>query len=117
MTVPINPGNTNSSNDPKDSTNGVPYTIQETPLGTARPIRVIAIGAGASGLNLAHKIQNHMQNIDLTLYEKNPEVGGTWYENRYPGCACDIPSHNYQFTWEPNPDWSALYIFSLCCSD
>ncbi|KAL4805227.1 hypothetical protein BDV18DRAFT_153027 [Aspergillus unguis] len=41
--------------------------------------------------------------------EKNDDIGGTWYENRYPGCACDIPSHNYQYTWEPNPDWSQFY--------
>lgn len=85
-----------------------PYTISEKVLGEARHLRVIAIGAGASGLNLAHQISNHMRNIDLILYEKNAEVGGTWYENRYPGCACDIPSHNYQFTWEPNPNWSTL---------
>lgn len=110
MTKPIQPDTSNTSN----VSNGTQYTIQETPLGTARAIRVIAIGAGASGLNLAHKISKHMHNIDLTLYEKNPEVGGTWYENRYPGCACDIPSHNYQFTWEPNPDWSALYGL-FCC--
>lgn len=84
------------------------YDIQEKPLGEPRSLRVIAIGAGASGLNLGRQIDKHMSNIDLTIYEKNPEVGGTWYENRYPGCACDIPSHNYQFTWEPNPDWTTL---------
>ncbi|RHZ62629.1 hypothetical protein CDV55_105871 [Aspergillus turcosus] len=89
--------------------NGPPYTISEKVLGEARHLRVIAIGAGASGLNLAYQISNHMRNIDLIVYEKNPDVGGTWYENRYPGCACDIPSHNYQFTWEPNPNWSTFY--------
>ncbi|KAL5366664.1 hypothetical protein BJX96DRAFT_44220 [Aspergillus floccosus] len=85
------------------------YTVQENPLGLTRPLRVIAIGAGASGLNLAHQVNKHMSNIELMIYEKNPDVGGTWYENRYPGCACDIPSHNYQFTWATNPDWSAFY--------
>lgn len=85
------------------------YTVQEKPLGEPRPLRVIAIGAGAAGLNFARQVDRHMQNIDLTIYEKNADVGGTWFENRYPGCACDIPSHNYQFTWEPNPDWTNLY--------
>lgn len=85
-----------------------PYLVQEKPLGEPRPIRVIAIGAGASGLNLARQIDQYMTNVDLTIYEKSDDVGGTWYENRYPGCFCDIPSHNYQFTWSPNPDWTNL---------
>ncbi|KAJ3949097.1 uncharacterized protein N0V96_000209 [Colletotrichum fioriniae] len=47
-----------------------------------------------------------LTNFEHIVYEKNPEVGGTWYENRYPGCKCDIPSHNYQFSWKPNKEWS-----------
>lgn len=43
------------------------------------------------------------------IYEKNPDIGGTWYENRYPGCACDIPSHNYTFSFEPKLDFPAVY--------
>jgi cation diffusion facilitator CzcD-associated flavoprotein CzcO len=39
----------------------------------------------------------------------NPKVGGTWYENRYPGCRCDIPAHNYQYSWKPNPEWSSFF--------
>ncbi|CAH0023717.1 unnamed protein product [Clonostachys rhizophaga] len=85
------------------------YKVSETRLGVARSLRVITVGAGAAGLNLAHQIDKHMQNIEHVIYEKNPEVGGTWYENRYPGCACDIPSHSYQFTWEPNPRWKNFY--------
>ncbi|KAG5655129.1 hypothetical protein KAF25_001902 [Fusarium avenaceum] len=45
----------------------------------------------------------------ITVYEKNPEVGGTWFENRYPGCKCDIPSHNYQFSWKRNPEWTSFF--------
>ncbi|KAH7489978.1 FAD-binding monooxygenase [Fusarium oxysporum f. sp. matthiolae] len=85
------------------------YRVWDTCLGEPRQLRVITIGAGAAGLNLAYQIDRHMKNIDHIIYEKNPEVGGTWYENRYPGCACDIPSHSYQFTWEPNPNWSQFY--------
>ncbi|KAH8801392.1 hypothetical protein F5884DRAFT_824508 [Xylogone sp. PMI_703] len=85
------------------------YSISETPLGEPRHLRIITIGAGAAGLNLAYQIKKHMRNITHIIYEKNPEIGGTWYENRYPGCACDIPSHSYQFTWEPNPHWDQFY--------
>jgi cation diffusion facilitator CzcD-associated flavoprotein CzcO len=95
-----------SSSDPISGAQ--PYVVQEKPLGEPRPIRVVAIGAGASGLNLAHQVNQHMKNVDLTIYEKNDDIGGTWLENRYPGCGCDVPSHNYQFTWEPNPDWTNL---------
>ncbi|RMZ46525.1 monooxygenase [Aspergillus flavus] len=47
--------------------------------------------------------------LDLTIYEKNPEVGGTWFENIYPGVACDVPVHSYQFPFAPNPAWSSYY--------
>jgi hypothetical protein len=66
------------------------YTVSEDPIGTIRPIRIIGIGAGASGINLAYQVKNHMKKTDVVIYEKNPSVGGTWYENRYPGCKCDI---------------------------
>ncbi|KIW11199.1 hypothetical protein PV08_10499 [Exophiala spinifera] len=74
-----------------------------------RRLRIICVGAGAAGLLLAYKMQKQMRDFDLTIYEKNPEVGGTWYENRYPGCACDVPAHVYTYSFEPNPDWSQFY--------
>jgi cation diffusion facilitator CzcD-associated flavoprotein CzcO len=46
---------------------------------------------------------------ELTLFEKNSHFGGTWYENTYPGAACDIPSHLYTFSWDPNPKWSHYF--------
>ncbi|CAM1508671.1 Fc.00g055190.m01.CDS01 [Cosmosporella sp. VM-42] len=85
------------------------YSITEQPLGTPRPIRIITIGAGASGLNVARNIKEHMKGVSLQIYDKNGTVGGTWLENRYPGCGCDIPSHNYQYSWEPNPGWNKYY--------
>ncbi|KAF4121709.1 putative flavoprotein CzcO associated with the cation diffusion facilitator CzcD [Geosmithia morbida] len=85
------------------------YRILEKPFGTARPIRIIAIGAGASGISIARNIKEHMKNVTLRIYEKNSAVGGTWLENQYPGCRCDIPSHNYQYSWEPNHRWSKYY--------
>lgn len=49
------------------------------------------------------------QNIELTIYEKNSDVGGTWHENVYPGCACDVPAHRYCYTFNPNPSWSNFF--------
>jgi hypothetical protein len=66
------------------------YVVKEGPLGTIRPIRIICLGAGASGINLAYQVQQRLRKTQLVIYEKNPGVGGTWYENRYPGCKCDI---------------------------
>jgi hypothetical protein len=56
-----------------------------------RPMSVIVIGAGFSGIYCGVRIPERLRNVKLTIYEKNAGVGGTWYENRYPGCACDIP--------------------------
>jgi len=54
-------------------------------------------------------LQLHLDNFEHVVYEKNADIGGTWYENHYPGCKCDIPSHNYQFSWKPNPGWSSFF--------
>jgi cation diffusion facilitator CzcD-associated flavoprotein CzcO len=71
----------------------------------------LIIGFGAAAINLVHILSQASpeNNISVQCYEKNPEVGGTWYENRYPGCACDIPAVNYQFSWHPKPDWTSYY--------
>lgn len=84
------------------------YVVDEHIFGEPRQLRIITLGAGASGLNVARQIEKHMKAVDLQIYEKNADVGGTWLENRYPGCACDIPSHSYQFTWATNPNWKKL---------
>ncbi|KAF9631097.1 putative flavin-binding monooxygenase protein [Lasiodiplodia theobromae] len=87
-----------------------PYTVLEQPSRTGRKLRVIVIGAGASALNFAHDIDTSPSlDVDLVCYEKNPEIGGTWFENKYPGCACDIPSVLYQYSWAPSAKWSSYY--------
>lgn len=48
------------------------------------------MGAGASTVNFLKKTEERMHNLDVTVYEKNHDIGGTWLENRYPGCACDV---------------------------
>ncbi|KAH6714922.1 cyclohexanone monooxygenase [Leptodontidium sp. MPI-SDFR-AT-0119] len=75
-------------------------------------IKVICAGAGVTGLYLAYSMEKRMTDYELTIYEKNPEIGGTWYENSYPGCACDVPSHNYTYTFRPNPRFSTYYASS-----
>lgn len=65
------------------TTNERGYTINERPAGPTQPIKVICVGAGASGINLAKFIQD-LKNVDLVIYEKNADVAGTWLENRYP---------------------------------
>ncbi|RAL13173.1 flavin-containing monooxygenase [Aspergillus homomorphus CBS 101889] len=77
-----------------------------------RFVKIICVGAGASGLCLAYKLQRSFRQFSLTIYEKNPDISGTWYENRYPGCACDVPSHNYAYSFEPKLDWSSVYAGS-----
>jgi ribulose 1,5-bisphosphate synthetase/thiazole synthase len=57
------------------------YTVEEKVLGYSRPLRVICIGAGATGLDLAYKMEQHLKSFELQIYEKNPELGGTWFEN------------------------------------
>ncbi|KAI0136174.1 hypothetical protein BJ170DRAFT_585 [Xylariales sp. AK1849] len=91
-----------------------PYTIPDTFLGARQPIKVIVIGFGVSGINVAHVLGQQIKssNITLQIYEKNRELGGTWFENIYPGCACDIPAVNYQFSWHPKTDWTSYYASS-----
>lgn len=76
-----------------------------------RPFHVIMIGAGAAGIDFIHHALQTLPQLSITfhVYEKNSDVGGTWLENRYPGVACDVPSHNYQFVWKQNPDWTSYY--------
>ncbi len=64
------------------TTNARGYTIKEEPYGTKRKLRVIHIGAGASGITFAKFLEDRLENVELQIYEKNADVGGTWLENR-----------------------------------
>ncbi|RKL12923.1 putative sterigmatocystin biosynthesis monooxygenase stcW [Fusarium oxysporum] len=90
------------------------YEVSEIPALTPRKLRVVCIGAGFSGIYMAIRLgaQSALENLEFQCYEKNPSVGGTWFENRYPGCACDVPSHVYCYTFEPNPRWSQYFSSS-----
>ena len=65
------------------------------------------IGAGFGGIAAAIDLRNHGFN-DVTILEKGPTIGGTWSYNTYPGCACDVPSHLYSFSFAQRKDWSRL---------
>jgi cation diffusion facilitator CzcD-associated flavoprotein CzcO len=70
--------------------------------------KVVIVGTGFSGLGMG--IQLKRAGIhDFVILEKAGEVGGTWRDNSYPGCACDIQSHMYSFSYEQNPDWSRSF--------
>ena len=73
-----------------------------------RPLRFAIIGAGMSGILSAIKLSEAGFN-DYAVYEKADRLGGTWRENTYPGIACDVPSHLYSYSFEPNPEWSHRY--------
>lgn len=71
-------------------------------------VDVLIVGGGFSGLCMAIKLREAGMHSFL-LIEKSEDVGGTWWDNRYPGCACDIPSHLYSFSFELSPDWTRMY--------
>ncbi|MGI8750791.1 MAG: flavin-containing monooxygenase [Acidimicrobiales bacterium] len=76
--------------------------------GGAAHHRVVIVGAGASGLATAKALSDAGID-DYVLVEKGDEVGGTWRDNTYPGCGCDVPSVWYSFSFAPNPFWSRFY--------
>ena len=69
---------------------------------------VIVIGAGFSGINAGIRLREQ-EITDFIILERADDVGGTWRDNTYPGCACDVPSHLYSYSFEQNPDWSTTY--------
>ena len=71
-------------------------------------VRVAIIGTGFAGLGIALELLKEGQR-DFVLFEKADDVGGTWRDNTYPGCQCDVPSILYSFSDHPNPDWSRTY--------
>ena len=77
------------------------WTIDE--IGPEADIRVAIVGAGMSGLAAAHRLRQ--AGVDVVVLEKNDDVGGTWFENTYPGCRVDVPNHLYSYTFAQRPDW------------
>lgn len=90
-------------------------TVLEQPPVTApeqkddtKPLDALVVGAGFSGVCAGIKLLE--QDItNFKIVEKSDGVGGTWWDNTYPGAACDIPSHLYCFSFEQNPNWSRKF--------
>jgi len=71
-------------------------------------VRIAIVGSGFSGLGLAIRLRRQGMH-DFVVLERGDDVGGTWRDNTYPGCACDVPSHLYSFSFAPNPEWSRTF--------
>ncbi|KAI9044802.1 flavin-containing monooxygenase [Aspergillus affinis] len=82
------------------------FEIEEHPIDQVRPIKVGVIGAGLAGVNAGILLPAKLPGLDLRIYDKNADVGGTWFENTYPGVRCDIPAHVYQSGFSPNTQWT-----------
>ncbi|KWK48474.1 alpha/beta hydrolase [Burkholderia stagnalis] len=74
----------------------------------AAPLAAIIIGAGFAGIGMAIALQREGMH-DFVILERAHDVGGVWRDNSYPGAACDVPSHLYSFSFEPNPRWSRTF--------
>ncbi|MQA24755.1 MAG: NAD(P)-binding protein [Micromonosporaceae bacterium] len=70
--------------------------------------RIAIVGSGFSGLGLAIRLKQAGMH-DFVILERAEDLGGTWRDNSYPGCRCDVPSHLYSFSFAMNPDWSETY--------
>ena len=69
---------------------------------------IAVVGAGFGGVGAAVMLRRAGYH-DVVVFERGERVGGVWHHNTYPGAACDIPSHLYEFSFEPNPRWSRRY--------
>ncbi|HJQ47793.1 MAG TPA: NAD(P)/FAD-dependent oxidoreductase, partial [Amycolatopsis sp.] len=77
-------------------------------MGERTETGVVIVGTGFSGLGMAIQLRKQGRD-DFVILEKADEVGGTWRDNAYPGCACDIQSHMYSFSFEQNPNWTRSF--------
>ena len=80
--------------------------IESTPKDAAAP-KVIIAGCGISGLLMGYTLKKY--GVDFTIFEKNPDLGGTWFENKYPGCGVDTPNHSYSFSFTDPYPWSRYF--------
>jgi 4-hydroxyacetophenone monooxygenase len=87
-----------------------------------REFRVVIVGAGMSGVLAAHRLQQ--AGVPYVIIEKNDDVGGTWFENHYPGCRVDVPNHLYSYSFAQRDDWpqqfspqAALREYFRACAD
>lgn len=88
---------------------GTDRTTDLTTGGPSEPhVRVAIVGTGFAGLGMAIRLFQAGER-DVVLLERADDLGGTWRDNTYPGCQCDVPSHLYSFSFAPNADWSRSF--------
>ncbi|KAK0508706.1 hypothetical protein JMJ35_008982 [Cladonia borealis] len=71
--------------------------------------QVIIIGAGLAGLDMGCELKRKLDFHDFVIFDRNPALGGTWYDNNYPGCAVDIPGFIYQLSFAPEKSFSRIF--------
>jgi cation diffusion facilitator CzcD-associated flavoprotein CzcO len=89
----------------------MPAGSQSEPLEQVRQaeqVTFLIIGAGFSGLGAAIRLQQ-AGHTDMVVLDRGGDVGGTWRDNTYPGCRCDVQSNLYSYSFEPKPDWSESF--------
>ncbi|OCH86448.1 FAD/NAD-binding domain-containing protein [Obba rivulosa] len=96
-------------NGASDTSETLKFKLGEFSIDEYRPMRIVVIGAGFSGIIAGIRFRQKMKNINLTVYEQNAGIGGTWYSNKYPGLACDVPGPSYQLSFTTKTDWSSFY--------
>lgn len=72
-------------------------------------VRTLVVGAGFAGMAAAAAVLRAEPQADLLIIERADEVGGTWRDNTYPGCACDVPTSLYSFSFAPSSTWSHTF--------
>ncbi|MEV7780235.1 NAD(P)/FAD-dependent oxidoreductase [Kitasatospora sp. NPDC088351] len=102
-------GNTQDADDSHDAhdvpeTDDAPAAHDPQAPAAVPHVRVAVIGSGFGGLGAGVRLRR-AGITDFVILERADSVGGTWRDNSYPGCACDVPSHLYSFSFAPNPDW------------
>lgn len=95
----------------------VPMVLRDMGLAELRPPLVatevpwvpdvLIVGAGLMGICLTHMLRE--AGIPVRVVERHADLGGTWHENRYPGCGVDTPNHFYSFSFAPNPGWTRYF--------
>src|SRR6476661_5017953 len=86
-------------------------SIASTNGGDGRPRArrsVAVVGGGFGGVGAITMLRRAGYD-DVTVFERGERIGGVWHHNTYPGAACDVPSHLYEFSFAPNPRWSRRY--------
>src|SRR2546422_2138442 len=86
--------------------NAATDTVPDGNRGRSRSVAVVGGGFGGVG---AAVILRRAGYEDIAVFERGERVGGVWHHNTYPGAACDVPSHLYEFSFAPNPRWSRRY--------